>query len=224
MFFDSLRIIENKKPKYALMENVKNLTGNKFKTEFKLMLKALENAGYNNYWQILNAKEYGAAQNRERVFIVSIRKDIDDNTFIFPEKQKISKLFKDVVEIDEAWKVPKHIIKSFANKTGDFGKRFTTRKTTDVASCITTKPNWAVITNNYFTKDFKSYTIQEIYNQNIDLYVPSPLSCWRLMGFSDEDFYKAQATGISNNQLYKQAGNSICTVVPKEIFKKLFKV
>lgn len=85
LFFDALRIIKEKKPKYALMKNVKGLTGKKFHNEFQTMLKKLEETGYNNYWQILNAKDYGIPQNRERVFVVSIRKDVDDYTFEFPE-------------------------------------------------------------------------------------------------------------------------------------------
>jgi DNA (cytosine-5)-methyltransferase 1 len=83
LFFDALRIINSKKPKYALMENVKGLTGKKFKNEFEYMLKALEDAGYNNHWKVLNAKDYGIPQNRERVFVVSIRNDIKKD-FRFP--------------------------------------------------------------------------------------------------------------------------------------------
>jgi DNA (cytosine-5)-methyltransferase 1 len=84
LFFDALRIIKAKKPKYAVMENVKGLTQKKFKFEFETMLQLLEQEGYRNYWKVLNAKDYGIPQNRERVFIVSVRKDIDVN-FEFPE-------------------------------------------------------------------------------------------------------------------------------------------
>ena len=77
LFFDALRIIKATMPKVAIAENVKNLTGKKFENEFKTVLTSLEEAGYNNYWEILNAKKYNVPQNRERVFIVSIRKDVD---------------------------------------------------------------------------------------------------------------------------------------------------
>ena len=77
LFFEALRIIEDSKPKVAIAENVKNLTSKKFSEQFGIVLESLEQAGYNNYWQVLNAKDYGIPQNRERVFIVSIRKDID---------------------------------------------------------------------------------------------------------------------------------------------------
>lgn len=105
LFFEALRIIEDVKPKYAIAENVKNLTGKKFKAEFEIVLSSLEEAGYNNYWKVLNAKDYGIPQNRERVFIVSIRKDIDDGTFKFPEPIPLQLRLKDMLEdeVDEKY-------------------------------------------------------------------------------------------------------------------------
>lgn len=76
LFFEALRIIKDYKPKYAIAENVKALTSKKFEKEFKTVLDSLEEAGYDNYWKVLNAKDFGIPQNRERVFIISIRKDI----------------------------------------------------------------------------------------------------------------------------------------------------
>lgn len=67
-FFDALRIIEETQPKVAIAENVKNLTSKKFKEQFEIVLSSLEEAGYNNYWKILNAKDYGIPQNRESVY------------------------------------------------------------------------------------------------------------------------------------------------------------
>lgn len=103
LFFEALRIIEATKPRIAIAENVKNLTGKKFKEQFELVLKSLEEAGYNNYWKVLNAKDYGIPQNRERVFIISIRKDIDDGAFEFPEGFPLELRLKDMLddEVDE---------------------------------------------------------------------------------------------------------------------------
>ena len=103
LFFEALRIIEATQPKVAIAENVKNLTGKKFKEQFKIVLESLEQAGYNNYWQVLNSKDYGIPQNRERVFIVSIRKDIDSAFFKFPEGFPLELRLKDVLddEVDE---------------------------------------------------------------------------------------------------------------------------
>ncbi len=97
LFFEALRIIEATKPKIAIAENVKNLTGKKFKEQFELVLKSLEEAGYSNYWKVLNAKDYGIPQNRERVFIISIRKDIDKG-YEFPEPFPLQLRLKDMLD------------------------------------------------------------------------------------------------------------------------------
>ena len=105
LFFEALRIIEETQPKVAIAENVKNLTSKKFNAQFQIVLESLEQAGYNNYWQVLNAKDYGIPQNRERVFIVSIRKDIDTGIFQFPEGFSLELRLKDMLEeeVDEKY-------------------------------------------------------------------------------------------------------------------------
>ena len=105
LFFEALKVIEYCKPKVAIAENVRNLTSKKFATQFETVLKALEAAGYNNYWKVLNAKDYGIPQNRERVFIVSIRKDIDRELFEFPKPYSLEKRLKDFLEpyVDEKY-------------------------------------------------------------------------------------------------------------------------
>lgn len=97
LFFEALRIIEDFYPKFAIAENVKALTSKRFSEEFKIVLGSLEEIGYNNYYAVLNSKDYGIPQNRERVFIVSIRKDIDRG-FIFPEPIPLNLRLKDMLE------------------------------------------------------------------------------------------------------------------------------
>ena len=105
-------------PKYLLMENVKNLVGKKFKPAFDIWLKALEAIGYNNYWKVLNAKDYGVPQNRERVFVVSIRKDVDTHGYTFPEPFKLNRRLKDVLEkeVDEKFYLKQDLAKSFIER------------------------------------------------------------------------------------------------------------
>lgn len=105
LFFEALRIIKELRPRYAIAENVKALTSTKFKNEFATVLSSLEEAGYNNYWRVLNAKDYGIPQNRERIFIVSIRKDLDTHEFAFPDKLPLTKTLKDMLEpkVDEKY-------------------------------------------------------------------------------------------------------------------------
>ena len=118
LFFEALRIIEDYKPKFAIAENVKALTSKKFTEEFKTVLDSLDEAGYNNYWQVLNAKDYGIPQNRERVFIISIRKDIDKG-FKFPGAIPLELRLKDILEekVDEKYYLSDSTLNYFLKNT-----------------------------------------------------------------------------------------------------------
>ena len=112
---------DGNQPKYLLLENVKNLVGKKFKPEFDKWLKTLDALGYNNYWKILNAKDYGVPQNRERVFVVSIRKDVDTHGYTFPEPFKLERRLKDVLEtnVDEKFYLKQDLAKSFVERLSE---------------------------------------------------------------------------------------------------------
>ena len=146
LFFEALRIIEATKPKIAIAENVKNLTGKKFKEQFELVLKSLEEAGYSNYWKVLNAKDYGIPQNRERVFIISIRKDIDKG-YEFPKPFPLQLRLKDMLddEVDEKFyldSTKEYFIKhSFESEEKGNGFRFAphVKKNANVAKTVTTR-------------------------------------------------------------------------------------
>lgn len=97
----NVAIAEEKQPKYLMLENVRNLTSKKFEGQFIAWLKILEDSGYNNYWQVVNAKDYGVPQNRERVFVFSIRKDIDEGTFEFPTPFESNKRLIDIMEAEK---------------------------------------------------------------------------------------------------------------------------
>ena len=124
LFFEALRIIEDTKPKYAIAENVKALTSKKFKNEFETVLNSLNNAGYTNYYAVLNAKDYGIPQNRERVFIVSIRNDLNCGLFQFPIKRKLNVRLKDYLEkeVDDKYYIDnersRNLINQIVTKNG----------------------------------------------------------------------------------------------------------
>lgn len=105
LFFEALRIIKDTKPKVAIAENVKALTSKRFIKEFDTVIKSLNEAGYNCYCKVLNSKNYGIPQNRDRVFIVSIRKDIDNFDFHFPQPIELNLKLKDLLEdnVDEKY-------------------------------------------------------------------------------------------------------------------------
>ena len=96
---------ENTLPKYLLLENVKNLVGKKFKPQFDAWIRWLDSIGYNTYYQVLNSKHFGIPQNRERIFALSIRKDVDNGKFKFPEQIPLTTRLKDILEktVDEKY-------------------------------------------------------------------------------------------------------------------------
>jgi DNA (cytosine-5)-methyltransferase 1 len=104
LMYETIRIVQKLRPKYVIWENVKNLLSKKHRHNFDSYLEIMEKLGYANYYQVLNAKDYGIPQNRERVFTVSIRNDIDID-FIFPKKQELKLRLKDMLEdnVDEKY-------------------------------------------------------------------------------------------------------------------------
>ena len=104
LMWNTVDIVEYCRPKVVLWENVKNLLSKKHRHNFDAYLEIMEQLGYNNYYQVLNAKDYGIPQNRERVFTISIRKDIDKG-YVFPEPQELTLRLKDMLEdeVDEKY-------------------------------------------------------------------------------------------------------------------------
>lgn len=115
----SVAYAENELPEYLMLENVKNLVGKKFISQFEAWVKWLDSIGYNTYYKVLNAKHYGIPQNRERVFAISIRKDIDTHGFTFPEAILLATRLKDILEknVDEKYYLPDDRIEKIINST-----------------------------------------------------------------------------------------------------------
>ena len=125
LMYETIRIVKKLKPKYVIWENVKNLLSKKHRHNFDSYLKIMESLGYKNYYQVLNAKDYGIPQNRERVFTISIRNDIEKQ-FIFPEKQELKLKLKDMLEdnVDEKYYLSDKLLKCFmSNGTGKYPRR-----------------------------------------------------------------------------------------------------
>lgn len=282
----TVNIIEKCKPKYVVWENVKNLLSKKHRHNFDGYLEIMDKLGYNNYYQVLNAKDYGIPQNRERVYTVSIRKDIDKYNFEFPKPEELKIRLKDLLdtEVDEKYYLNDKQLERIKNSTfQQERKRIQEKEYSDTLCARDWKdPKCVQVIRKYgiFDTEKSKHQAGSIYDKNglsptidtmqggyrqpmievIGNYNPSgydasrvvssselaptvkenhgvvtatienyrirkliPKECWRLMGFSDEDFYKAQSVPTSNTQLYKQAGNSIVVNVLEKIFKNLFK-
>ena len=109
LMYETIRIVEKLKPKYVIWENVKNLLSKKHRHNFDAYLETMEQLGYTNYYQVLNAKDYGIPQNRERVFTISILNSAVNSAvvhnFEFPPKQELKLKLKDMLEdeVDEKY-------------------------------------------------------------------------------------------------------------------------
>ena len=337
LMYETLRIVDKLHPKYVIWENVKNLLSKKHRHNFDAYIESMKQLGYVSSFQILNAKDYGIPQNRERVFTVSIREDVWDkeynnfNEFVFPKPIKLRRKLKDMLEndVDEKYYVSENMMNYFMGvnqKPSKFPRkeRFLAninRKDQDRANSITTAPGqrptdnfikvrtankqgfdlategdsvdlqypnsstrrgrvghgvsktimtgdgMGVVVKNNLKADLCNKLVEEgivkggevvnhsyttsVQRNTLEKYIESnngvmptlttrpdclgyatlppnirirkltPKECWRLMGFDDSDVEKAQAVGISNAQLYKQAGNSIVVDVLVMILRKL---
>ena len=110
---------KNKLPKILLLENVKNLVGKKFKPDFDRWLGKLEELGYVNFWKVLNAKDYGVPQNRERVFVISFLKELGVTEYEFPAPFKLEKRMVDILEknVPESYYLSQQIIDKIKKKS-----------------------------------------------------------------------------------------------------------
>lgn len=116
LLVEYLRVVREKKPNFGIYENVKNIVGKQFRdTTFKLFEDELHEYGYNTYWKVLNSKDYGVPQNRERVYLIFIRKDLDNGKFVFPEGFDNGIRLKDVLEdeVDEKYYIADEKVKRF---------------------------------------------------------------------------------------------------------------
>lgn len=208
LFFEAMRIAKEKKPKYMIAENVRALVSKPMKENFEGMLNLLNDLGYNSYWKVLNSKDYGVPHSRNRVFIVSIRKDIDDNSFIFPEPIELKIKAKDLYDkgdiADEFYLEEKH--EKYYNEMR-LKKKYSSLNS-DVLVCMTTKQGGKSNPQN-FIKDSKGARIL----------TDSELMVFQ--GFRREYGPLLRQNGFTTTKIGYMAGNSITVNVLTEIFKVL---
>lgn len=223
LLWECKKIISAKKPKYLLMENVKNLVGSTHKVNFDKWLDFLSSLGYTNYWQVLNAVDYGVPQSRERVFCISIYHPEKD--FIFPDKLPRKVKTKDILE-DET-KIPINMYMNdppfvFREKIAESDNGLIHVGNLEMAGNESIKrvysPEGVCPTLTTMTGGHRQ---PKIYIEGKGVRKLTPRECWKVMGFSDGTFNKVEGK-LSNTQLYKQAGNTICVPCLEAIFKKLF--
>lgn len=223
LLWECKKIFEAKRPKYLLMENVKNLVGTTHKPNFDKWLAYLESLGYTNYWSVLNAVDYGVPQNRERVFCVSILNPKQD--FVFPATQDRRIKLKDILDPKE--RVPANMYMNdrpfiFRDNPTQSENGLIHLGNLEMAGNESIKrvysPDGVCPTLTTMTGGHRQ---PKIWTPEDGVRKLTPRECWKLMGFGEDLFAKVEGH-LSNAQLYKQAGNTICVNCLEAIFKELF--
>lgn len=210
MFFEIARFARIIKPKYLFLENVKGLLNHEKGETFRVILSVLDELGYDVEWQVLNSKYFGVPQNRERVFIVGHLRG-ERTRQVFP----------------------------ITGTSEDYIRKYKEINKDDLCTITLTKPRGEGSTKQYYIKEFnknissclasRDYKglregmtcVMENKDNNTRIRRLTPLEYFRLQGFSDDFYYNAKNNGVSDTQLYKQAGNSVTVNVIKEIAKRL---
>lgn len=235
LMWNTVSICKHTTPKFVIWENVRNALSQKHVHNFEKYLSRMSEMGYKNHFKILNSKNFGIPQNRERIFVISIRNDVNVD-FKFPNEHCSDIKLQDFLETDVDNKYYINIETEYSgliqdvSKGGDkeFKVRQATKKGYDIAkegdSINLEQPN-SKTRRGRVGKGLVN-TLNTSCNQavvhNGKVRKMTPLEYWRLMGFSDKSFHRAKEVS-SINQLYKQAGNSIVVNVMESIFKELFK-
>lgn len=170
LMYETLRIVEKLKPKYVVWENVKNLLSQKHRHNFDAYQARMQELGYVNYYKVLNARDYGIPQNRERVFTVSIRNDLPDG-FNFPEPVPLSTSIRDILEnaVDDKFYLSEKAVATFmSDGTGNYPRRerFLAnifRQRQSVGNSITTNAG-SRPTDNFIIDDMYKNRAVRVYN------------------------------------------------------------
>ena len=230
LIYEFYRLMEdyktrNELPKYISFENVPNLK-TKFIDVFQDFIYRLENWGYNVYNEILNANYFDCVSKRERLFIVGIRKDIDNGKFSMPENNKnnfINKRLKDYLstEVDEKFYWP-HEVK-FHKLKDDEEKIATIRRIgwLETACGKETQSN-GVLSKNGLCPTITCSMQALVREDNGRFRKLTPEEYWKIMQFSKEDYLKIKDK-FSKSAITKVCGNSIALGPLKAIYNNLFK-
>lgn len=234
-------------PEVLLMENVPQVHGTKNRADFNKWIAFLESKGYTNYWADLNAKDYEIPQNRNRCFMVSI---LGNYNFEFPKIKKLKTTMANFLEpkVDEKYILSLAGVRYVNNPKR--GKYCIFDPDVACTILSRANQNWnGNFISCTVAGELRGGKYERLYEQSRREYSPESLSptlhtcgggnqeikiddgeclrkltpreCFRLMGFDDEDIDKCYSVGMSDSQLYKQAGNSIVVNVLEAIFKQM---
>ena len=229
LFLDVVRICEYHKPKVIFCENVKGLVMHDKGNTFRVIRKAFRDLGYQVFWKVLNSKDFGVPQNRERIYIVAFRDDLDVGEFIFPKGQKKQKCIIDILE--EAPIPPRYYLSDVYVETlrkhkarheakgNGFG--YEIRDLNDIAGTIVCggmgRERNLIIDHREHSKVPETHIKGKINDEDIRKMTPREWA--RLQGFPNDFVLE-----LSDTHLYKQFGNSVTVSVIKAIAEQVKEV
>ncbi|MCL2192022.1 MAG: DNA cytosine methyltransferase [Treponema sp.] len=224
LFFDVVRICARHMPKVVFCENVKGLAVHDKGRTFTIIKRTLEEIGYTVYDHVLNSKDFGVPQNRERIYIVAFRNDIDSSGFCFPQPKDSSKRLRDIIEKEPVSAkyylsnvyletLRRHRARHEAKGNG-FG--YEVRGWDDIAGAIVCggMGRERNLIADDRQKDLKPVTHIKGHVNSECIRRMTPREWARLQGFPDR--FKLPLADV---HLYKQFGNSVSVPVVKEIAK-----
>lgn len=237
LMWNTVSIVEHIRPKYVIWENVTNVISKIHKHNFDKYINMLEGLGYNNYYKILNSKDFNIPQNRERIFVVSVRNNVDiSSTWIENvENKKLTRYLKDIIE--PIGRVPqKYYLSEGVSNSLVYRKKAITKGGLTVIGDVDTKElemSKRVYSINGICSTILTTNPPKIYIETPNGYRVRrlmPSECWTLMGFDSNDYWSVRK-GLeeafyndkdrSDTQMYRMAGNSIVVNVLESIFKAL---
>jgi len=229
LFFEIARIAAVKKPKYIYMENVPGLLNHDSGKTFETILRTLDGLGYNVCWQVLNIKNFGLlikAKTKDG-YQVAYPGDSIDTAFSVQNSRR-GRVGNQVA----------HTLTTSATQAYYFIDLNPDPKLTEIARCITARhdsgisnrktEHSGVFVESMNIADDEKFAVAFV-EPNGEVHIGrirklTPRECWRLQGFTDDQFDKANATGLSDSRLYKMAGNAVTVNVISEIGKIIKKV
>lgn len=246
LFFDVLRILEAKKPKVALLENVKGFKSHDQGQTMYIALKALDEAGYMPYWTILNSYDYGVPQYRERWYCVAIRKDLNFESFDFPNQKDRTTKLKDIVDTkrkDNSLSLNAFELERIKYHFDNNHKEERVQHDNSMYAAHTKKGRHGVYSYSkndgslrFHVGDVAKTQIQEAFYACLETYAPtiianrvpklwdierklSVIEASRLQGFPESLEFD-----VSNAQAYKQLGNSVTVPVIEALVEKILEI
>jgi len=225
LFFELVRILEDKKPRIAFFENVKNLVGHDNGNTFRVICEQLDLLGYKHTHMVLNAMEHGnVAQNRERIYIVAFRDDEDFERFVWPKKVPLTTSVKDIIDFENK------VDDKYYYTEGKYKESIYTAICEAMADDDPENPAIYQWRRQYVRKNQSGVVPTLTANQgegghNVCLVKTkygirkmTPRECFNTQGFPKT--FKLPDTQ-SDARLYKQAGNSVCVSVIERIAESI---